>query len=105
MLEKKEFFTFQKYVIDSYAELQSRGAFKKEKLSLTPDDMREGLTSVLSVKVPDPKFASQTKDKLVNNEVRTAVEQVVAELLAKWFETHPDKTKTIITAIFSSAVR
>ncbi len=87
--------------INNYA--NENGVFKKEKVSLTPEDMREGVTSVLSVKVPDPKFASQTKDKLVNNEVRTAVEQVVAELLSKWFETHPAEAKIIMGKILSAA--
>ncbi len=88
--------------INNYA--NESGAFKKEKLNLSPEDMREGLTSVLSVKVPDPKFASQTKDKLVNNEVRTAVEHVVAELLAKWFETHPHEAKVIVGKILEAAI-
>jgi DNA gyrase subunit B len=88
--------------INNYA--NDSGAFKKEKVALVPDDMREGLTSVLSVKVPDPKFASQTKDKLVNNEVRAAVEQVVAEQLARWFEQHPAEAKIIIGKIVEAAV-
>lgn len=88
--------------INSYA--QSSGAFKKEKITLSAEDMREGLTSVVSIKVPDPKFASQTKDKLVNNEVRTAVETVVAEKLGQWFETHPADAKLIIGKIFEAAV-
>jgi DNA gyrase subunit B len=88
--------------INNYA--NESGAFKKEKVALTPEDMREGLTSVLSVKVPDPKFASQTKDKLVNNEVRAAVEQVVAEQLSKWFETHPQEAKIIVGKILEAAI-
>ncbi len=87
--------------INNYA--NESGAFKKEKVSLSPEDMREGLTSVLSVKVPDPKFASQTKDKLVNNEVRAAVEQVVSELFSKWLETHPHEAKIIIGKILDAA--
>lgn len=88
--------------INAYANESS--AFKKDKVALSPDDMREGLTSVVSVKVPDPKFASQTKDKLVNNEVRAAVEQVVGEQLWLWFETHPQEAKTIIGKIVDAAV-
>jgi len=88
--------------INSYA--NESGAYKKEKINLSPEDMREGLTCVLSVKAPDPKFASQTKDKLVNNEVRTAVETVVAEKLAKWFENHPAEAKLVVGKIIEAAV-
>lgn len=87
--------------INAYANLI--GVQKKEKIDLNGEDMREGLTCVLSVKVPDPKFASQTKDKLVNNEVRTAVETVMAEKLGEWFETHPAETKSIIGKIVEAA--
>lgn len=87
--------------INNYA--NDIGAFKKEKFAISPEDMREGLTCVLSVKVPDPKFASQTKDKLVNNEVRASVETVVSELLSKWFEMHPTEAKLIVGKIVEAA--
>src|SRR5450432_4270678 len=78
-----------KYAVES-------GIAKKEKVELTGEDMREGLTSILSVKVPDPKFSSQTKDKLVSSEVRTVVEGVVGEKLQQWFEEHPSEAKKIV---------
>ncbi|KAB2911708.1 MAG: DNA topoisomerase (ATP-hydrolyzing) subunit B [Hyphomicrobiaceae bacterium] len=88
-------------VINKYAE--ETGIAKKEKVSLTGDDAREGLTAVLSVKVPDPKFSSQTKDKLVSSEVKPVVEGIVGDQLAAWFEEHPKEAKVIITKVVEAA--
>ena len=88
-------------IITGYAE--SSGILKKEKVNLGGEDAREGLTCVLSVKVPDPKFSSQTKDKLVSSEVRPAVEGLVQEGLATWFEEHPNEAKQIVSKIAEAA--
>ena len=87
--------------VTGYAE--TSGALKREKVTLTGDDCREGLSCVLSVKVPDPKFSSQTKDKLVSSEVRPVVESLVNETLATWFEEHPQEGKVVIAKVVEAA--
>ena len=86
-------------VVTKYAE----GMGKKEQLQLVGEDMREGMTAVLSVKVPDPKFSSQTKDKLVSSEVQPAVQAAVADAVSHWFETHPREAKAVVQKVMDAA--
>jgi DNA gyrase subunit B len=86
-------------VVTKYAE----GMGKKDSLSLVGEDMREGMTAVLSVKVPDPKFSSQTKDKLVSSEVQPVVQAAVADAVGHWFETHPREARSIIQKVMDAA--
>jgi len=87
--------------VTGYAE--SGGGARKEKVVLTGDDCREGLTAVLSIKVPDPKFSSQTKDKLVSSEVRPVVEGVINDMLKAWFEEHPGEARVIVGKVVEAA--
>ena len=89
-------------IINKYASEQN--LLKKNKVILSGDDIKEGLTCVLSVKIPDPKFSSQTKDKLVSSEVRNIVESVVSEKLSIWFDQNPSVSKIILTKIIQAAV-
>ena len=89
--------TLNKYADES-------GMTKKEKIALTGDDMREGLTCVLSVKVPDPKFSSQTKEKLVSSEVRPVVENAISKGLDIWFGEHPNEAKRIVGKVIEAAL-
>jgi DNA gyrase subunit B len=87
--------------VTGYAE--TLGGARKEKVDVTGDDCREGLTAVLSIKVADPKFSSQTKDKLVSSEVRPAVESAINDRLAAWFEQHPAEAKAIVGKVVEAA--
>ena len=86
-------------VVSKYAE----GMGKKDSLQLAPEDIREGMTAVLSVKVPDPKFSSQTKDKLVSSEVQPVVQAAVADALSHWLETHPKEAKSLVGKVMDAA--
>ena len=87
--------------VNAYA--NDSGIAKKEKVALSGEDMREGLTCILSVKVPDPKFSSQTKDKLVSSEVRPVIEGLVADKLTQWFEEHPADARKIVAKVVEAA--
>ncbi len=87
--------------VNAYA--NDSGIAKKEKVALTGEDMREGLTCILSVKVPDPKFSSQTKDKLVSSEVRPAIEGIVGDKLTQWFEEHPADARKVVAKVVEAA--
>ena len=88
-------------IVNQYA--TETGIAKKEKLQLSGEDCREGLTAIISVKVPDPKFSSQTKDKLVSSEVRPIVENAVSEALGQWFEEHPAEARKVVAKAFEAA--
>ena len=87
--------------LNNYAE--KSGIMKREKVNLTGEDMREGLTAIVSVKLPDPKFSSQTKDKLVSSEVRQPLESLMADKMAEWLEENPGHARTIIQKIIDAA--
>ena len=89
-------------VINKYANEQN--LLKKNKLSISGDDIKEGLTCVLSVKIPDPKFSSQTKDKLVSSEVRNVVETIINEKLSVWFDQNPSVAKIILAKVVQAAL-
>jgi DNA gyrase subunit B len=88
--------------VNQYAE--NSGITKKDKIALSGEDMREGLTCVLSVKVPDPKFSSQTKEKLVSSEVKPIVEAIISETLNTWFEEHPADAKKVVSKVAEAAL-
>ncbi len=87
--------------LNNYAE--KSGALKREKVTLTGEDMREGPTAIVSVKLPDPKFSSQTKDKLVSSEVRQPLESLMADKMAEWLEENPGHAKSIIQKVIDAA--
>ena len=88
-------------MINKYA--NEHNLLKKNKVSISGDDIKEGLTCVLSIKIPDPKFSSQTKDKLVSSEVRNIVETLINEKLSIWFDQNPSSAKIILTKVIQAA--
>src|SRR5690606_30284554 len=88
-------------VVNAY--MQSSGLAKKEKAEITGDDAREGITCVLSVKLPDPKFSTQTKGRLTSSEVRPVVENLMSDALNSWFEENPAHAKTVMGKIVQAA--
>ena len=89
-------------VINKYA--SENNFLKKNKITLSGDDVREGLTSVLSIKMPDPKFSSQTKDKLVSSEIRLITESIINEKLSTWFDQNPSVVRVVLAKIINAAV-
>jgi len=89
-------------VINKYA--AEHNLLKKNKLTISGDDIKEGLTCVLSAKIPDPKFSSQTKDKLVSSEVRMIVENIISEKLSIWFDQNPSTSKIILAKVMQAAM-
>ena len=89
-------------VVNKYANEQN--LLKKNKVSLSGEDIKEGLTAVLSIKMPDPKFSSQTKDKLVSSEIRNIVEHIIGEKVSTWFDQNPSTAKTVIEKITQAAM-
>ena len=87
-------------VINKYASDKN----KKNKVNLSGDDIKEGLTSILSIKMPDPKFSSQTKDKLVSSEIRNIVEHIISEKVSTWFDQDPSVAKTVLEKITQAAM-
>ncbi|HZC38101.1 MAG TPA: DNA topoisomerase (ATP-hydrolyzing) subunit B, partial [Sphingomicrobium sp.] len=87
--------------LNNYAE--KSGMLKREKVTLTGEDMREGLTAIVSVKLPDPKFSSQTKDKLVSSEVRQPLESLMSDKMSEWLEEHPGDARSIIQKVIDAA--
>ena len=88
-------------VVNSYS--QKSGIAKKESIQLAGEDIREGLTCILSIKVVDPKFSSQTKDKLVSSEVRPVVESLINDFLSTWLEEHPSEAKIVVGKVVEAA--